>query len=110
MKKYFHRYPNDEKKAIKHYELNIEISESFYPVLSMFEVALRNSLNRELTKYFESEDWYLKVESVPGLRNLKNNLNPAKRHITRRNENITAHKVVAELTLGFWVRLFNAGV
>jgi len=74
----------------------------------MFEVALRNSLNRELTEHFGTKDWYLRVEAVPGLRNLKNSVNTAKRHIANRNETITANKVVAELTLGFWVRLFNA--
>ena len=108
MENYFNRYPNDERKAITHYKSNIELSESFYSVLSMFEVALRNSLNRELTEYFGTNDWYLRVESVPGLRNLKSSINTAKRHIANRNETITANKVIAELTLGFWVRLFNA--
>jgi len=108
MEKYFKRYPDNESKAIEHYHSNIELSESFYSVLSIFEVALRNCLNRELTEYFGTEDWYLKVESVPGLRNLKNSINTAKKHIANRNENISANKVVAELTLGFWVRLLNA--
>jgi hypothetical protein len=108
MEKYFNRYPNDYQKAITHYKSNIELSEAFYSVLSMFEVALRNSLNRELTEYFGTNDWYLRVESVPGLRNLKSSINTAKKHIANRNETITANKVIAELTLGFWVRLFNA--
>lgn len=108
MEKYFNRYPDNEQKAIEHYHSNIELSESFYSVLSIFEVAFRNSLNRELTEYFGTEDWYLKVESIPGLRNLKNNINTAKKHIANRSENITANKVIAELTLGFWVRLLNA--
>lgn len=108
MAKYFTKYPKDESKAILHYHLNIELSESFYSVLSMFKVALRNSLNRELTNYFGTPDWYLKFESIPGLKNLKGNISTAKKHITNRNESITADKVVAELTLGFWVRLLNA--
>jgi len=108
MAKYFERYPNDEQKAIAHYRSNIELSESFYPILSIFEVSLRNILNRELTKHFGTNDWYLKIASVPGLKNLKNSINTAKRHIANRNETITANKVIAELTLGFWVRLFNA--
>lgn len=108
MEKYFNRYPTDDQKAIAHYQSNIELSESFYSILSMYEVALRNSLNRELTEYFGTNDWYLRVESVPGLRNLRSSINTAKRHIANRNETITANKVIAELTLGFWVRLFNA--
>ncbi len=107
MEKYFNRYPNNESKAIAHYHLNIELSESFYSCLSMFEIALRNSMNRELTEKY-GIDWYLRLESIPGLRNLKGNINTAKKHIVKRNENITANKIVAELTLGFWVRLLNA--
>ncbi len=108
MAKYFSNYPNDEEKAILHYHINIELSESFYSILSIYEVALRNSLNRELSDHFGTEDWYLRLESIPGLRNLKGNINTAKKHIANRNENITGNKVVAELTMGFWVRLFNA--
>jgi hypothetical protein len=108
MAKYFTRYPDNEQKAIDHYHANIELSECFYPTVSMLEVALRNSLNRELTDHFGTEDWYLRIESTPGLRNLKNEINTAKRHIINRSESITASKVVAELTLGFWVRLLNA--
>lgn len=108
MTKYFNRYPENDELAILHYHCNIELSESFYPTISMLEVALRNSLNRELTEHFGTEDWYLRIESEVGLRNLKNEINTAKRHIVNRGETITASKVVAELTLGFWVRLLNA--
>lgn len=108
MEKYFNRYLGNDEKAVSHYIYNVELSESFYSVLSMLEVALRNSLNRELTAYFETKEWYLQIDSVNGLRNLRNSINTAKKHIANRNENITADKVIAELTLGFWVRLLNA--
>src|SRR5690606_6041710 len=101
-------YPNDEEKAILHYKTNIELSEAFYAVLSMYEVAFRNSLNRELTEYFGTVDWYLKIASITGLKNLNGSIQTAQKHIANRNETITANKVIAELTMGFWVRLFNA--
>lgn len=107
MSRYFKRYPSDDQKAIELYQLNIVLSESFYPLLSIFEIALRNSLNRELTLQY-GVDWYRSISSVSGLRNLENNLNIAKHQILNRNETITADKVVAELTLGFWVRLLNS--
>ncbi|NBC05000.1 MAG: hypothetical protein GVY20_15050 [Bacteroidetes bacterium] len=108
MEKYFERHPDNESKAIEHYHLNIDLSESFYSVLSIFEVALRNSLNRELTEHFESKDWHLKIKYVHELNNLNNSIYTAKKRIKNRGENISANKVVAELTLGFWVRLLNA--
>lgn len=108
MEKYFNRYPNDEQKAICHYTCNVELSESFYSVLSLFEIAFRNSLNRELVAFFGTDDWYLIIENYPVLKNLKTSINTAIKHIENRNELVTAHKVIAELPLGFWVRLFNA--
>ena len=44
MKKYFLLYPDDEQKAVKHYQCNIMLSEAMYPCLSVFEVELRNSV------------------------------------------------------------------
>jgi len=107
MQKFFDRHPGDEAKAIVHYQLNIELSESLYPILSVFEIALRNSLNRELTTHFGTPDWYIHIATTPGLKELNQEISNAIRHIVKRGETITATKVVAELTLGFWVRLLN---
>lgn len=108
MRKYFEKYPNEESKAIEHYHLNIELSESFYPLLSIFEVALRNSLNRELIIFFGTSDWYLKMVATTGLKNLSGEIKKAQRHIANRKKMVTGSKIVAELTLGFWVQLLNA--
>lgn len=59
MERYFALYPNDEARAIKHYECNLMLSESLYTNLSLLEVT-------------------------------------------------TPSKIVAELTLGFWVSLLNS--
>lgn len=108
MYKYFEKYDFDEAKAIIHYKVNIEVSESFYPLLSVFEVALRNSINRELIAYFKTDDWFLHLAPITGLKALNQEITKAQRLITKRGESINASKIVAELTLGFWVRLFNA--
>lgn len=97
----------DEKKALRHYYVNLYVSEAFYPVLSILEVALRNSLNRELSTMFQSQNWYSRFSSTPGLNNLNREITLAINHITKRGESVTSSKVVAELTLGFWVRLLN---
>ena len=108
MEKYFNVHLNDDVKAIKHYHANVALSEAFYPILSIFEVALRNSINRELIKLFNTQDWYLNIQTTPGLKDLNKSITIAKTQINKRGEIITGSKVVAELTLGFWVRLFNA--
>ncbi|GHT49410.1 hypothetical protein AGMMS49982_02870 [Bacteroidia bacterium] len=107
MEKYFIRYENTNK-AILHYQCNIELAESFYPCLTVFEVVLRNSVNRELIKLFGKDDWYLQIATTPGLTNLNRYITQASKQITGRNEHLSPSKITAELTLGFWVSLFNA--
>ena len=108
MGRYFDAHPNDEQCAILHYQSNIELSSSFYACLSVFEVALRNSLNRELVTMFGREDWYCIISSEPKLSGLKYYINEAQNHINNRGEKVTASKIVAELTFGFWVSLLNS--
>jgi hypothetical protein len=108
MQKYFALRPGDESKSMLHYQCNIQISEAFYPAISVMEVALRNSVNRELTIKFHGPDWYNHFSTSPGLNNLVKEISTAQYQITRRHELVTPSKIVAELTLGFWVRLFNA--
>lgn len=107
MQKFFDHHPDNVKKAIDHYQINIELSEALYPILSIFEVAFRNSLNRELSTHFDTSDWYIQQATTPGLKELNKEISNAKRHISKRAETISANKIVAELTLGFWVRLLN---
>ena len=108
MERYFALYPNDEARAIKHYECNLMLAESLYISLSVLEVTLRNALCRELETMTGREDWYAIFPSTPGLRSLNRYITDAGQHITARHEQITPSKIVAELTLGFWVSLLNS--
>lgn len=107
MRKYFAAHAIDESLAIAHYQFNIEISESFYPCLSVFEVALRNAINRELIMKFGTEEWYNHFSTTAGLSKLTKEIAIAQSQISKRHELVTPSKVVAELTFGFWTRLFN---
>ncbi len=49
---YLNYHRNDLSKALAHYKSNILISESFYPLLAILEVGLRNSMDYQLTKKF----------------------------------------------------------
>lgn len=107
MERYFKAHQN-EQQAILHYQCNIELSESFYISLSVFEVALRNALSRELQTMTGREDWYAIFPTTPGLVGLNKYITQAQKQIAGRNESIIASKVIAELTLGFWVSLLNS--
>lgn len=108
MERYFALYPEEEERAILHYECNLKLAESFYVVLSTLEVALRNALTRELETMTDREDWYAIFPTTPGLRSLNRYITEASQHISSRNEQVTPPKIVAELTLGFWVSLLNS--
>jgi hypothetical protein len=105
--KYFNRYVGNTEKAITHYRCNIELSEAFYPCISTFEVAFRNSISRELSVLFGREDWYVAFATTPGLTSLNKYISQANKQIAGRKELSSPSKIIAELTLGFWVSLFN---
>lgn len=108
MERYFALYPHDEQRAITHYRCNIQLSEAMYVSLSVFEVTLRNALCRELQQMTGRDDWYAVFPNTPGLSNLNRYITQAAKQISGRHEQITPSKIVAELTLGFWVSLFNS--
>lgn len=108
MERYFMLYPSDEMRAISHYECNLKISEAIYISLSVFEVTLRNALCRELEKMAGRPDWYVIFPQTPGLTNLNRYITKAVKQISARHEQALPSKVIAELTLGFWVTLLNS--
>ena len=108
MRPYFDRYPNNEKKAMRHYEQNIRLAESLEPSLSIFEVTLRNAIIRELERMTGRKDWYEDFKTNPELKSLYKYVTTAVNHIKARGEAITSDKINGELTMGFWVSLFNA--
>lgn len=108
MERYFSLYPNDEARAILHYQCNIQLAEAFYVSLSVFEVTLRNALSRELETMTNRADWYAVFPTTPGLVKLNRYITQANKQIAGRHECITPPKVIAELTLGFWVSLLNS--
>jgi hypothetical protein len=89
------------------YAGNIKLSESLYPSLAIAEIVLRNAINRQLKFLFGTPDWYLYLSQDPVLADLQPSIDKAQTYILDRQEALTADKMVAELTFGFWVTLFN---
>lgn len=108
MERYFRLYPQDENRAITHYRCNLRLSEAMYPSLSVLEVTLRNALCRELITMTGREDWYAIFPNTPGLIGLNKYITQASKQISGRHEQVTPPKIIAELTLGFWVSLLNS--
>ena len=108
MDRYFNLHPNNEERAIAHYGCNLQLSEALYIPLSVFEVTLRNALCRELKSMTGRDDWYAVFQTNPQLSNLNRYISQASKQISGRHEQVSPSKIVAELTLGFWVSLLNS--
>jgi hypothetical protein len=108
MQRYFDAHKTDPAKAILHYQCNIELAEAFCSSIAVFEVALRNALNRELISLAGRNDWYVSLFAQPGLSELHKYITQANKQIANRKEIASPDKIVAELTLGFWVSLLNS--
>jgi len=99
---------HDATEASALYAANIQLSESLYPCLAVVEVALRNALHRQLSYLCHSPDWYRSLPTYDRtLTDFQPELDKAQKYIRDRRETLSADKVVAELTFGFWSSLFN---
>lgn len=107
VRKYLDAHPNDEGLAIDHYVLNIEISESFYSLLSLHEVCLRNKIDRELMRHFRTDsgtvEWQEVFQTGNTYTELGDEVRKAKRRARRNRQRdrgrrtITRGEVIAEL-------------
>ena len=116
--KYLQFTNNDIRKAVKLYELNIEISESLYLPLNYFEVFLRNHCNNKLVKEIDS-NWF-NANILLGNNKEKgqwaiNKIKEAKSKIIKHKKEKkilnyipNSNDIISNLELSFWSNLFCA--
>lgn len=106
---------NSKVKAQKLYSANLRLSQAVYPVINIFEVALRNMVHYNLSGYFNNPNWIVAEKngfmSDPSLQRsryyLKNQVQKAETQLRRSSSSITAGKIIAEQSIGFWISLFE---
>lgn len=115
---------NSSKRAVKLYKANLRITQSFHPLLGVFEVVLRNRINDILTAHFTDPDWIIHQKggfmSDPSLSYthkktgqritnefLKREILKVEKRLRKSGTAITSGKVIAEQTFGFWTDLFE---
>lgn len=91
-------------KSFDEYIANLTFSKNSYIPLSVLEIALRNAINKFLTLSI-GDNWYedqnfLTKDSIRKVEEAKNVL-------LSRRESVSKNKIIAELSLGFWVNLFK---
>lgn len=107
---------NSNTRAKRLYTANIRLAQAFHPVLSQFEVVLRNSLNLVLGAYFTDPDWIINQKAGfmrhNSLRSshffLRSSVQKTEAKLTRRGIPITSGKVISDQTFGFWLSFFLA--
>ena len=106
---YLKFHNNDKEKAIQHYKSNILISEAFYPLLSILEVGLRNSMVYQLTIWFNDNNWFENEEFIKIANKFQmDKISDAKANILSEKKDITSGRIIAELSFGFWTSLFDS--
>lgn len=93
----------DAYKSIEEYKENILYSQEYYTLLCIFEISLRNSIN----KYFNSkfgENWnshkFLHQDSL-------NKIQEVQKRIKLSKKELTHEQIISELSFGFWSSLFR---
>lgn len=105
---YLNRHKANIDKAILHYKSNILISESFYPLLAILEVGLRNSIDYQLINRFNDRRWYENMEFIRIASRFQiDRISDAKTNILSEKKEITPGRIISELTFGFWTSLFD---
>lgn len=102
-------------KAEQLYKFNLELSQSFYSILNLFEIFLRNVINNQLADYFSNPNWIITEEN--GFMNdgslelskfyLKKSVQNAESTLKRKGIAVTAGKILAEQSFGFWCSMFD---
>jgi hypothetical protein len=121
LQKYEQVCGGNRQKVLKLYQTNIRLSQAFYPLLSLFEVVLRNAINEELTDCFSDPDWITNEQSgfmsSPSL--LRYDFGKKKtvpNHFMKKkvsevikdlHGSHTQGKIIANLTFGFWTAFFD---
>ncbi|MBN9298932.1 MAG: hypothetical protein J0I41_18170 [Filimonas sp.] len=112
--RYLNATGNNNVRAKKLYNANIRLAQAFHPILSQFEVVLRNSLNIILSTYFADPDWIINQKTGfmrhPTLASsnyfLKGCIQKTEAKLSRRAIPVTSGKIISDQTLGFWLAFF----
>lgn len=106
--RYLNSVHNDTRKAMTLYRKNLKLSQEMFTIISCFEVALRNAIDKHYTDIFGTEwlsdfvttggrfDSYDTIRTKTIIVNAKNKLNSSYTH----------YKLIAELDFGLWRYFF----
>lgn len=110
LERYLSAVHGDTRTAMSLYRLNLHLSQEVFTLLSCFEVALRNAIDRELTETL-GMDWLRDsvmqggIFDVPGCRDSARIITTAYKRLCR-NDEYSHPKLLAEMEFGVWKYMF----
>lgn len=112
MRKYMQACNDDGRRAMTLYRHNLKLSQEMFTLISCFEVALRNRIDREMAKHFGC-DW-LRDLVLPGGAFYGNpRVDKTCKIITKAYRNLeesgtySHSKLLSEMEFGVWKYMFN---
>lgn len=109
LNKYLTACNGDKIKALSLYRHNIKLCQKFYGILNVFEVVLRNSINRHYQDHFNDENWIRNQVAAGGMLEQCPQRGEIQRTIDmlERQGKYSNDRLVSSVTFGFWTYLFN---
>ncbi len=111
MERYLTACGGDTRKAMTLYRYNLQISQEMFTIVSCFEVALRNAIDRQLTSNLGAE-WLKEsimpfgIFSQPILKKTHDIIQTAHRRLIH-DGSYTHNKLLAEMEFGIWKYMFS---
>lgn len=104
---YMDRCGHDIETALRYYDANVALSQACYQALHTFEISLRNRMHFALTEHFGTDEWYNQMLSSDQFADFHQKIMDTKGLLQNRGQHKHSDKMVAEFSLGFWVKMFN---
>ena len=107
MSKYIEACHGNKANAINLYHYNIMLSERMFAVINMFEIILRNTIDKHYRTYFSDSDWLLN-QAAPGKM-----LSESETEITSKAKEFKSDgryspdRMVSSFMMGFWTYMFT---
>ncbi|MBO0351299.1 Abi family protein [Phormidium pseudopriestleyi FRX01] len=112
---YLNAANQNKEEALELYKLNIKLSETLYPFLSIFEVTLRNRIAAVLIAKYGG-NWFNgnggswvdeRGTSMTSYNDELDQLNKTKEKLNTQRKNLVLDNIIAELNLGFWTGMLK---
>lgn len=107
MSKYIKACNGNKAQAINLYHYNIKLSERMFGVISMFEIILRNAIDKHYSSYFSDSDWLVNQAHTGKMLGERAKDIQAKAAELKKSGTYSPERMVSSFMMGFWTFMFT---